>query len=324
MSLAPPEIRILADDLTGACDTGAAFAGRGLRTIVSLDGQPHACDVLVISTASRADSPADAYAKVRAACETLAPGGRGLFYKKIDSTLRGPVAAEIRACIDSGGRVPAIVCPAFPAQRRTVVGGRLWAPGVSIDLGDVLAGLPVRICDASTADDLEHIAASLLRAPVPLAAGSAGLARAIAGFYGSDTRASAPRPVGGPVVLCVGSDHPATAAQLSHLEQARPSGWELHRVDFSVAIPGLASKLEAMRNGGVFFCGGDTAAHVCGLLGVRAIQLDREVLPGVPIGRLIGGPCDGLAVVTKSGGFGAVDVLSCVVDALSAQNRKTA
>ena len=60
--------------------------------------------------------------------------------------------------------------------------------------------------------------------------------------------------------------------------------------------------------------GGDTASLVCRALDVRAIELCREVAPGIPYGILHGGPFDGLPVATKSGGFGCPDALMQVAD----------
>ena len=55
---------------------------------------------------------------------------------------------------------------------------------------------------------------------------------------------------------------------------------------------------------GVILCGGDTAAAVCRHLGVWGIRIDGESEAYVPRGRLLGGECHGLPVVTKAGGFG--------------------
>jgi uncharacterized protein YgbK (DUF1537 family) len=55
--------------------------------------------------------------------------------------------------------------------------------------------------------------------------------------------------------------------------------------------------------------GGDTARAVLAALGARGIALRAELLPGVPLGRIIGGELDGVAVVTKAGGFGRPDTL---------------
>ena len=54
-----PQILIIADDLTGAADSGAAFANAGWLTLVILDPttQTPEGDVLVVSTESRPQEP---------------------------------------------------------------------------------------------------------------------------------------------------------------------------------------------------------------------------------------------------------------------------
>ena len=63
--------------------------------------------------------------------------------------------------------------------------------------------------------------------------------------------------------------------------------------------------------------GGDTASLVCRALGVRRIQLEDEIVPGIPWGYLIGGAFDQARVATKSGGFGAPHALIQVADFLT-------
>jgi uncharacterized protein YgbK (DUF1537 family) len=123
---------IQADDLTGACDTGAAFAARGLETLVLLPGAPGPAtppEVLVLDTESRRMAPAEARAATRAAAGRLTAAGARLVYKKVDSTLRGPVAAEIRGVLEGSGRGAVLLAPAFPAQARTVVDGLVRVGG---------------------------------------------------------------------------------------------------------------------------------------------------------------------------------------------------
>jgi len=64
--------------------------------------------------------------------------------------------------------------------------------------------------------------------------------------------------------------------------------------------------------------GGDTAYAVCKTLGVSAIVLDGEILPGLPIGH--GLTADGKVVmlITKAGGFGQEDALNDVRSLLRA------
>jgi uncharacterized protein YgbK (DUF1537 family) len=50
--------------------------------------------------------------------------------------------------------------------------------------------------------------------------------------------------------------------------------------------------------------GGDTSLAVCRHLGISAIEPLSEICPGIPLGRVTGGPYDGRFIVTKSGRFG--------------------
>ena len=120
-------ITLIADDLTGACDAGAHFSGRG-RVGVFVDAArvDATREVAVVDTESRALSPSEAGARVRAAARDLRTRIRtGFVFKKIDSTLRGPVTAEIEALLEVSGRPTALVCSSFPAHGRTVIGGVL-------------------------------------------------------------------------------------------------------------------------------------------------------------------------------------------------------
>ena len=92
-------LAIIADDLTGAQDTAAPFAARGAGVRMAMspaavpDALAHGPHVLVICTDSR-EIPAD-QARARVV-QTLAnlPGSVPLF-KKIDSRLKGNIAAEL-------------------------------------------------------------------------------------------------------------------------------------------------------------------------------------------------------------------------------------
>jgi uncharacterized protein YgbK (DUF1537 family) len=53
-------------------------------------------------------------------------------YKKVDSTLRGNIAAELQAVLDVTRAEHAVVCPAFPSIKRTVVNGTLLVDGVPV------------------------------------------------------------------------------------------------------------------------------------------------------------------------------------------------
>src|ERR1700710_2680818 len=110
------ELVIIADDLTGASDSAALMTGLG-RTSVVLDaeGEWPDDDVLAVDTDSRHRDPE--LAAARGAEATRRGGGLGArVVKKIDSTLRGHVAAELRAMSEAiDEQVLLVVAPAFPA-----------------------------------------------------------------------------------------------------------------------------------------------------------------------------------------------------------------
>jgi len=145
---------ILADDLTGACDCAAPFAARGARTAVwvrpgaalpahlrraadpdagfaQASGLPGAWDVLAINTDSRNVTEAEARARVRGAALALSQAGWPLAFKKVDSTLRGHLGAELEELLAMGVS-RAWIAPAFPLHGRTVEDGRLFVKGVPL------------------------------------------------------------------------------------------------------------------------------------------------------------------------------------------------
>jgi uncharacterized protein YgbK (DUF1537 family) len=122
-------LTIVADDLTGACDTGALFAGRAPVPVTVWPRRAVEAAVRVVDTESRA-LPAD-----EAAGRVGAVAGRaraGFWFKKIDSTLRGRVGAEIDALLRATGTATAVVCPAFPGQGRVVLDRVLLVGGVPV------------------------------------------------------------------------------------------------------------------------------------------------------------------------------------------------
>jgi uncharacterized protein YgbK (DUF1537 family) len=125
-------VTIIADDLTGACDAGALFAGRGpVGVFVTPDLPDARLPAAAVDTESRRLPRLDAAARVRRAAAGLGARLRGgRVFKKIDSTVRGNVAAELEALMSATDAKTALVCPAFPGQGRTVVQGFLSVHGV--------------------------------------------------------------------------------------------------------------------------------------------------------------------------------------------------
>jgi D-threonate/D-erythronate kinase len=157
-----------------------------------------------------------------------------LAYKKVDSLLRGPWAAELATCLRSELWTSCIVAPAFPYQGRRTLNGQQYAraqdgdwsrvgdnllkqlksEGINAGLGRFDADLTegVHVFDAENDHDLDRVAAIGRRASQPILwCGSGGLAGAL--VRGSN--ASASSRLCGPVLGLFGSDHPVTAAQLA-------------------------------------------------------------------------------------------------------------
>jgi D-threonate/D-erythronate kinase len=358
-------VGIQADDLTGACDTGCVFAARGLETLVLLPEAPFPAlppTVLVLDTESRHGDRLEARERARAAVTRLAACNPGLVYKKLDSTLRGSIAAELGGVLEGAGAVRAVVAPAFPGQRRTVVDGRLRIgqrpagetpvardpafpptgdsvlallgvagphPTALLPLATVRRGASAvaariarhagsLVCDAETEADLAVLAAAAGDLPVVLA-GSAGLAAAVAARLSRAAPRSAPAPRS-PLLVVAGSAHPVTRAQLARLEARGVSGvWPpdpggARDGDREAMVRALAeaarARLARGAPGTLLLTGGETAYSVCRAIEATGIALDGEVEPGLAVGRLLGGPFAGLAVVTKAGGFGDPETLA--------------
>jgi D-threonate/D-erythronate kinase len=125
---------IIADDLTGAADTGVQFARAGYWTAVAFRGcsVPPAedLDAVALDTDSRAMPAGFAAKRVLEAGRAVREAR--IVYKKIDSTLRGPVPAELVAALEATGRERAVVAPAFPSAGRTTVDGVQLVRGVPV------------------------------------------------------------------------------------------------------------------------------------------------------------------------------------------------
>lgn len=129
---------ILADDFTGALDTGVrlALAGVATRVTTRRQGGSQALrpgdPVLVVDTESRHASPQEAARRVRDCVRSAVSEGTAFFYKKTDSTLRGNVGAELSALLFASGEDRLFFVPALPAAGRTTVRGVALLNGVPL------------------------------------------------------------------------------------------------------------------------------------------------------------------------------------------------
>jgi uncharacterized protein YgbK (DUF1537 family) len=120
---------IIADDLTGSADTGVQFAKRGFHIILlpsglKGDSELREAQVVALNTNSRGMQIKSAYETVKDATTAFVQKFHPQnIYKKIDSTMRGNVGAEIEAVLDASDSAIAIVAPAFPEYNRATIDG---------------------------------------------------------------------------------------------------------------------------------------------------------------------------------------------------------
>jgi D-threonate/D-erythronate kinase len=243
-------IRILADDLTGALDTAAAFAG---EVPVFIDTPPapgeayFASAVSVVATPTRDVAPDDLSILLQPVVDWLCSAD--LAYKKVDSLLRGNTFAEIAWLLGQGRFGGAVFAPAFPAQGRLTFDNRQWVakPGQSLQAvasplresfaelqmrvqtsAENLGGRDVWIPEVRDDDDLDRVAAQSAATGQQhyLWCGSAGLAHALARrkCLAPVGGAALPLPAGsGPSVLISASFQPVLYAQWEALKDALPT-----------------------------------------------------------------------------------------------------
>jgi 4-hydroxythreonine-4-phosphate dehydrogenase len=152
-------IVIIADDLTGAADCGVAC---GIDAVVLLgrpDGRMPEAAVLAVDAGTRSVSAGQAAHTI--ACLVTEFASRDdfeaddnrhiLLFKKVDSTLRGNVGAELAAALKARSaeappseRVVAVFAPASPAHGRTTVGGRQMVHGQLLENADLWPDQSVR------------------------------------------------------------------------------------------------------------------------------------------------------------------------------------
>ncbi len=265
----------LADDLSGALDAAAAFHHAGYRVRVPLQPDDwRSCapgEVVAITTETRNASASDAAATVRQVMEKAQTLGARLRYKKVDSTLRGPIAAELKAIMDALPEARVLFAPANPAVGRTVRDGVLLVNGVPVadtpfgqDPGSPLrtsnvreilgpvATARVNIPDTSTSADLVSAVTAMKAALGPwIGVGSGALAVVVA-RTDADTAvppfaAALPRVAASPVLMVGGSAHPLNRRQIETLRLGNEIA--VHELSFEQPHAAGASAAAALRTG---------------------------------------------------------------------------
>jgi uncharacterized protein YgbK (DUF1537 family) len=272
VAVAPRLVGLVADDLTGATDSAVQFAEAGWAAHLlrgpdvdagRADGAGLADagpSLLAVVTGVRPATDDVAADRTAAAVRELVARGCERLYVKIDSTMRGSVAGQLRGALaawaDTHPGASAVLCPAFPDQARTVVGGEVLVGGVPLArtaaaadavtpvvdsrldrlvpgaVAGTAAGLDrdpgpqdgrrVTFVDASTNADLDAIAACVNRlGPACVAAGSAGLAAAMARRWSRGCRpAKGATSPSTRILVGVSSRHPVAVSAVRRLREA--------------------------------------------------------------------------------------------------------
>jgi uncharacterized protein YgbK (DUF1537 family) len=349
-------LKLLADDLTGALDTSAEFVGvcGPFDVVWSVDSLAPGNPSFAIDSGTRECDAQQAATVVRGIAPWL--GGADIAYKKIDSLLRGPWVAELEACVQSGLWDACIVAPAFPYQGRMTRDGRQYARmpdgswsatgaaitdqlracGLEARLIGTNEALPegVSVFDAERDDDLDRIAkVGRDFSGRVLWCGSGGLAAALA--RGSDV--SVPTQLKTPLLGIFGSDHAATAAQLSRCEavvlsirdvesdieeidRALERGVALVRLETSGVVSRaeaavyFASEIARLAHAivppkSLIIAGGETLKGQMLAVEARALRVVGRLEPGLPKSVIQGARWAGVDVISKSGAFGPPDLL---------------
>lgn len=125
----------IADDLTGATDLSLMLSREGMRTIQTVGVPPSNLDLkgydaVVVALKSRTIPAAEAVSMSLAALEWLqAAGAKQVLFKycsTFDSTPQGNIGPVTDALFNKMKAELTVVCPAFPANRRTVYMGHLF------------------------------------------------------------------------------------------------------------------------------------------------------------------------------------------------------
>ena len=135
---------VIADDYTGALDTGAQFAASGASVYVTTidnitdadapDLFDQACDydVYVVDAESRHLPPNLAAGRVRMLAWAAFQLGFSYYYKKTDSALRGNIGAELAAMIEANGDASLAFVPAYPKSARVTINGIQYIGGIPL------------------------------------------------------------------------------------------------------------------------------------------------------------------------------------------------
>lgn len=124
---------MFADDFTGAGDAGVQMTKNGIEAHIIFNTDAIDSDKsYVIDTESRNIPPQEAYDKVKKILKDLEGYPFDHYYKKIDSTIRGNIRAELKAADEILKPDMIVFNPGNPDSNRTVIDGTLMMNNVRI------------------------------------------------------------------------------------------------------------------------------------------------------------------------------------------------
>lgn len=132
------KLLIIADDFTGALDTGVKFAAAGASVRVITDYEydfqktEASVQVLVMDAETRHISAEEAYQRVYSVTLRAKQFGIAFIYKKTDSALRGNIGSELAAALAGTGKQILHFFPAFPNMGRTTKHGIHYIDAVPV------------------------------------------------------------------------------------------------------------------------------------------------------------------------------------------------
>lgn len=250
---------IIADDFTGALDTGIQFQGKhtalrfGQKPDSYLKGLAPDTQVLIVDAETRHLPPKEAGTVVGRIAADAVAAGVACIYKKTDSGLRGNIGAELAAVLEHSPEPVLHFIPALPQLNRITQNGVQYINGQEVTesvfgrdpfepvkqsrVADIIAqqtSVPVTsvssveaawkgiaVYDAATVPDLEKIARDLKESgQFRLLAGCAGFAQMLPELLGIAVTATPPPKLPRKLVTICGSINPITLAQMDAAEDA--------------------------------------------------------------------------------------------------------
>lgn len=120
------KLLVIADDFTGAVDTGAQFKAKDVLIRVGgeealLPGTDRQTQVLILDAETRHMGAEEAYWTIYQIVSRAVELGISCIYKKTDSGLRGNIGSELSAMLSASGQ-PAPFYPAFPLHQTHHIG----------------------------------------------------------------------------------------------------------------------------------------------------------------------------------------------------------